>query len=398
MNHSRDKKRRSIACQVERLDDRTLLSLAIIAPITPIAIPPQISPASSPTNPAFIVRFATGVHNLNRQFMNKAQSLSTELVNRTNIFDARLSSLVNRDQALEVKALATTGQPSRINLSSIDTTFTNQFNRFQNTFNNQLTRFQTTLQNQMNNLSQQFIARDAQASIPTSAFQTNFQAATSQFTSGIRNALSSVNTAFQTGLNSLNGVFSNPTSLVNSTGLGTSTGGTTGVGLTGAGTSSLGTTGIVTPGTGTTTIGILPSQTEVFNNAFTQAFSSFDSAISGITTTLQQDFGSFSTQFSTNNSTLFSSLNSNPFGSFPTTTIGFSQGNFPLTGSSGTPTTPIGTTTPTLPGDTGLTGTGTGTATGTGTGTGTGTTGSGGGGSLGGGGGSSGGSGSGGSL
>ncbi len=82
MNYSRDKKRRSTLCQVEQLDDRTMLSLTIMPPIT-IFSPPQIPPAPSPTNPVFIIHFATGVQSINQQFMNKAQSLSTELVNRT---------------------------------------------------------------------------------------------------------------------------------------------------------------------------------------------------------------------------------------------------------------------------------------------------------------------------
>ena len=60
----------------------------------------------------------------------------------------------------------------------------------------------------------------------------------------------------------------------------------------------------------------MPTFPQTFNSAFTQALGGLTANLQGITSALQQDFGPFQTQFTTNVSSLTTSFNLSPFGSF----------------------------------------------------------------------------------
>ncbi len=386
-------RQRRTVCSVESLDDRTLMTVALLAPVTVDAPVAQVPPAASPFNPVTVHRLETGLSRIAVKFENGSHKLDNLFSNRVSGFRVQFENTVNRDAALVNSALGSTnasgGKTQLPSLANFSSTFATQFGQFTRSFTSQLNQLETSLQRQFGTVASRFQQANSQFAIPIAAFQNNLQAAQTQFSGSLNNALATVTTAFQTGFNSLGNTFTGVAGMLSQSGngvIGSGTTGITGLGSTGIG-SGTGTTGLGTTGTGTT-IGVIPSQTEIFNNAFTQAFSSFDTAIGTIGTTLQADFSPLLTSFTTNNSGFMSTLTTTPFGTF-TPVIGFLPGNggfVTTTGSltpttpttpigTSTPTTPIGTTTPTTPGNTGIGTVGTGT-TGTGT-TGTGTTGTG---------------------
>ncbi len=380
MNRIRVRQRRSILCQVEVLDDRTLLSTAALTPL----------PAASPTAGAASEHAENAIRKLEQHYNRKAERISAELVDRTDRLEALYRATVKRDRALVAKASASSGTDARVKLAKADTKFSVAYNQFADQFTSQVGALSTMFQSQVSSLASKSVQIDPQLSVTASALTSDSHAAGDQFVNDMSGELSALAQSFQLGFRALNGVVGKagnvPTVGGTTFTLATPTRATT----TRAATTSAATTSAATTSTGTT-IGIVNADTQVFNNDYTQAFSAFNSALSGITSALQTAYSSFASQLTTtatptnvgivssetqvfNNaftqamSALTSATNGitttlqGEYSSFvngltttttPTTVIGITT---PTTVGTTTTTLPIGITTPTLTGGS-LTGT-----------------------------------------
>jgi hypothetical protein len=262
-----------------------------------------------------------------------------------------MSEVLMNNQAASVMAALnntqTTATPSQLlPAPDISRGFLLQFNRFARNFNAQMNNFQASSQTQFARVLNPFLRVESRFAIPGSAARANFQAAQSSVVNTLNSALSTASNGLQ---NAVRNVFSNVASAMS----------TSSVGTTGAGTSNLGTTA----STGVTGVGTAPNgspigvtQTQIFNNAFTQAFSSFNTAIQTIGTTMRIDFAPLFAAFNTNFNGIMSTLSSaKPFSTITPIVGILPRGNgFILQNLTGSPTsTTIGTTT--VPGTTTIT-------------------------------------------
>ena len=245
--------------------------------------------------------YETSVERLDDQFVSQAQQLDYLLVARIDHFEAILASNASRAAARVEQSLAGTMRTRRASLATGNAMLEAQLNHQIAFFNTQSTRLTANVEEQTANLSVEFQQLDSQFATPAAAFSANLRAAATAFSSDFSNALNSAPTVFQNATGALNFLFSNPTASLHSTENG----------LTGTGTSS----------TDTVDVGALPSLADEFSIAFAQNFSTINTTIQSLGSNLQQEFGSLQSQFEANVSSLTSTFNVEPFGTFaPITT------------------------------------------------------------------------------
>lgn len=347
-NESKSKKRKFLG-SLEVLDDRLLLNAGVPTPPTP-------APAPSPVSAALLHRFERGVQRIDRQFLSKSSELNSFVMRRTAQIESMLASSATRAQVKVQQVITASNTFPRISLTTQNQAINTQLGKVVASFNNRVTQLNNSVEQQFGVFSNSLETADARFGIPANAFENNLRNARAALTSNLSTAVHSITAQVQNQTSTMTNAFSNS---------GTTTSGSSSTGTTSTtGTSTTGTTGTV--------------MTQNFNNAFTQAFSTIDSTINSVDSTLQQNFGTFETQFANNVSGLISTFSTSPFGTFEPT-VNFTSGNgvtftSSTTAANGTTTTttttvPVGTigTVATTTGS----GNGTGTTTGT---TGTGTT------------------------
>ncbi len=357
MNRNHRRKLRSNSFQVEALDDRTLLSAAAVQTM---AAPP---PAASPTRGADVAHLENEIQKLEHQFITKDRTLKTQVVGRTSGLESRLKATITREQALAAKSNAA----AQVKLEKADMSLTVLSNRLASSLTSGVIGLNTAFQNQVSSLVNRAVVIDPQLSLTASALTSSSQAAGSQLVSNFSNELSAVATAFQLGSHARSGAVGATPTTVSVSGSSSTTSPSTSTTTASHATTTAATTSAstaATTSTGSTTIGIVTSDTQVFNNDFTQAFSAFNSAITGIASTLQTDFTNVPTQITTtiNPSTVgiaqtttfnnaftqaFSSLTSATNGITSSLGIGTSINGRAGVVTTSTPTTEIGVTTPT---------------------------------------------------
>ena len=144
-------------------------------------------------------------------------------------------------------------------------------------FNTKAIRLTFGFENQMSALSSEFEQASTLFAAPALQFDGNIRAASTAFSNEISGALTSVATTFSNGSAALNALLRNPA-------------------------------------TATAGAGVLPGS-EVFGSAFTQLLGAVTTDIEGVTSGVQQYFGSFQTQFEANVSSLMASFAASSLGS-----------------------------------------------------------------------------------
>jgi hypothetical protein len=282
MSRNPRKNRCSASVHVEALDARTLLSGSAVA--TP-------APASGPVSVAAINRLENRIHKLEQQFMSRAQKLHSQMAGQTK----RLETLLNHDRQSLASALAASNAAAQVKLAQASTKFTAEFNRDANRIASQTAALSTSLQNKMTSLAARAIGMNPQLSTAAAGLLGSAGMAGSQLVIDTVNGLSAASRSFQLGFKAVSGAITSPGNFGNSSFFSVTATAPTRT-VTGA---TARTTSAATTTTGTTTIGFVNSATQVFNNAFTQAFAAFNAAISGVASALQTAFRSFTTQLST---------------------------------------------------------------------------------------------------
>jgi len=347
---------RNFIGSVEQLDPRVLLTVGPIAPVAPAPSAIQTIPVAAAVSPVSTQAFQADMSRLDEQFISQAQALDDLLIARIEHYQGIFASAAASTDARMELVLKHGSRMRAVRTSALSPLFNAEVAHQEAFFNTKATRLSISFQAQTAALAGGFEQASAQFATPAAAFAGNVQAAGTAFSNEVSSALTSVATGFENGSAALNTLFRNP--------------GTASLSQSqfGVRPSSAGSAGSAPAGT--IGAGVVPPFSQVFNSAFTQALGTVTANIQSVTAGLQQNFGSFQTQFTTNVSSLTNSFALSPFGTFaPLPAFEMSTGTFAGSGDTGTSVTGngAGSSSATTPvGSTGGTGTaGGGTTTGT---------------------------------
>jgi hypothetical protein len=266
---------------------------------------------------------------IDREFLSRSGRLNAMVARRATQLEARLAHATSIAQSqLRQNAILGSRVTPQIVMLNQGQAVNNQLASLVATSSARLNQLNSTMKRQFGIFAAPFMQRDNGLKLPANAFENNLQFARFAFTSSVANTVNSVAAQVQNQVSTL-------TSAVNNA------------------TRSPSTTGTSTTGNGS--VGTV--QTQSFNDLFTQAFSSINSAITGVDSTLAHDFASLTTAFNINATAFMTTLNTSPFGTFQPVSS-FVAGNgitftsfTPSTGggatggiSIGTVATPTGTT------------------------------------------------------
>jgi hypothetical protein len=293
--------RRRFIGSVDQLDNRVLLTIGPVASVTAAASTAQSVPVVASVSPLLTLPFESDVARLDQQFIDQAQALDNLLIARIQSYEAIFASSSASTDAriegtLDRRSIVRHVRPP-ISSVLLDAEIAHQ----EAFFNAQAARLASRFENQMANLATGFEQDSAQFATPASAFFGNIQSAATAFSSQLSSALTAATNSFENGSVALNSLFRNPALALSSQI------------ETGATASNASSPGVANAGT---FVGVVPTFSQAFNAAFTQALGAVTANIQSVTTALQQNFGSFQTQFSANLSSLTTSFESSPFGEF----------------------------------------------------------------------------------
>jgi hypothetical protein len=306
-------KRHKTVASIEPLDERVVLSIFVPAPPTP-------APAAGPFNAAMVRRFELRIDRINRAFLTQSRQLNAMVSQRAARLEAILAQATQMAQAqVQQNAALMSGLTPQVIMVNQTQAINNQLASLVATSSARLNQLNTTIERRFGLFVAPFMQSDFRFNIPANAFENNLRAARFAFSTSLTRSVGSIASQVQNQVNSL-------TNVVNTSSTSPIT---------------VGTTGTRTTGTSTGTVGTV--QTQTFNDFFTQAFSSVNAAIQSVNSTLAQNFGSLTTAFNNNVTSLMSTLNStSPFGIFrPFSTFTPGTG---VTFTSSTPITGTGTT------------------------------------------------------
>ncbi len=276
-NRTHSSNRRRLIGSVEALDQRVLLTTVPVAPVTPV--PSNVQSISLPpaVSSTVIQAFQTDMARLNDEFIGQAQALVNLLIARIDHYQGLLVSGATSSSTRVERALEPGAKSRILRTPAISPLFNAEFAHQEAFFNTKAIRLTFGFENQMSALSSEFEQASTLFAAPALQFDGNIQAASTAFSNEISGALTSVATTFSNGSAALNALLRNPA-------------------------------------TATTGAGVLPGS-EVFGSAFTQLLGAVTTDIEGVTSGLQQTFGSFQTQFGASVSSLMASFAASPLGS-----------------------------------------------------------------------------------
>jgi hypothetical protein len=316
----RSAKRRFIA-SVDQLDNRLLLTVGPVASVTPSATAAQSVPVAAAVSPFLTLAFESEVARLNEQFISQAQAIDNLLIARIQTYEAIFASSAASTDARIAQTLGRRSSARHVRMPPTSALLNAEVAHQEGFFNAKAARLASSFENQIATLASGFEQASAQFAAPASAFFGNIQSAATAFSSEVTSALTSVTNSFENGTVALNSLFNNPALALSSQI------------ETGATASNASSPGVANAGT---FVGVVPPFSDVFNSAFTQALGTVTANIQAVTSALQQNFGSFQTQFSSNLLSLTTSFELSPFGQFGTLPDFVMSNTFAASGGVGT--------------------------------------------------------------
>ena len=241
---------------------------------------------------------------LDEEFIAQAQALDNLLIARIEHYQGILTSAAASTDARMERVLEHGSRLRAVRTSGLSPLFNAEFAHQEAFFNTKAIHLSISFQSQTAALTAEFEQASTQFATPAAAFGDNVQAAGTAFSTEVSSALTSVATSFENGSAALNSLFRNP---------GTASLSQRQIAVTPSSAGSVG-----SAPTGTIGVGVVPPFSQVFNSAFTQALGTVTANTQSVTAGLQQNFGSFQTQFTTNVSSLTSSFALSPFGAYST--------------------------------------------------------------------------------